>query len=92
MARDAERALGLMLAAGREVGDIRSQRDGTVGLRGREAQTLASLDLDKNLAADCATFAKLSDDDWSLTLSTAQMDGQPTRAHVKRQAQANLNG
>lgn len=88
MARDSERALGLMLVAGREAGDIASA--GVNQHTGEVLATTEDLGIQKDLAADCSLFARLSDEDWMLTLSTAQMEGQPSHAHVVRQAKANL--
>lgn len=65
-AREAERALGLMLAIGREAGDIAS--------RGRDigATNLSDLGIQTNLAADCATLARLTDEDWDVLVETAR--------------------
>jgi hypothetical protein len=65
-AREAERALGLMLAIGREAGDIAN--------RGRDigATNLSDLGIQTNLAADCATLARLTEEDWDVLVATAR--------------------
>lgn len=65
-AREAERALGQMLAIGREAGDLAN--------RGRDigATNLSDLGIQPNLAADCATLARLADEDWDVLVAKAR--------------------
>lgn len=65
-AREAERALGQMLAIGREAGDLAS--------RGRDigATNLTDLGIQPNLGADCATLARLDSDEWDVLVDTAR--------------------
>lgn len=76
-AREAERALGQMLAVGREVGDIAS--------RGRDvgATNLTDLGIQANLGADCTTLARLDDDEWDVLVDTARAS---LGEHVSRSA------
>ena len=65
-AREAERALGQMLAVGREAGDLAN--------RGRDigATNLTDLGIQPNLGADCSTFARLAEEDWDVLVATAR--------------------
>ena len=65
-AREAERALGQMLAVGREAGDLAS--------RGRDvgATNLTDLGIQPNLGADCSTLARLDDEEWGVLVDAAR--------------------
>lgn len=65
-AREAERALGRMILAARDAGDLaRRGGDTTILGIGEDAPTLESLGIGFDLAALASRFAKVPDDHWS---------------------------
>lgn len=64
-AREAERALGRMLIAGREAGDIRSQGQGNM-----DGLNLSDLGVEHNLAADAVVLARVPDEVWTSWMTT----------------------
>ena len=84
-AREAERALGRLILAAREAGDLAGQGGDRSNLRQQEVATLDDFGISYNLAALAADLASVPDEVWEAWQEQAQtLDRDPTQAAVAR--------
>ena len=85
VAREAERALGRVLLAGRAAGKVAAESQGRNGARRASIPTLPDLGIERHLAADASRFAKVTDRAWEEVIDEALLDEAVSRAaFVKR--------
>lgn len=78
-AREAERALGRMILAAREAGDLATRQSHPGHVDTPDMPTLESLGIERDLAALAARLAKVPDDHWS---SWQESDVEPTQRAI----------
>ena len=90
VAREAERALGRVLLAGREAGKIARESQGRNGARRASIPNLRDLGIEPHLANDAKLFAEQSASAWDEVVNEALLDDAVSRAALVKRVRSRL--